>query len=930
MKTLTFLLAFITLSLFTFESYSQTYLISQGGTVTTCSGNFYDAGGPLGNYANNQDFTMTFKPQTSGAKIRFVFSSFALESHPSCNKDYFRIFDGENSSAPQLGSDYCGNNSPGTVTATNVTGALTFVFHSNASNVYSGWSASISCTIPANLGLWVGGTSVNWNTASNWYNNFVPLATTNITIPASAVYWPTYTGNMILGTTCSNITTDGASQLTITGNLTISANYSITINVNSSIYVAGSFTRNGTFNPGTGTVIFNGNAACSINGSSSTWTIFNDGFETNTGWTLSGEFQRDEPLGLGGQTGNPDPAIAYSGTYVLGVDLTGLGTYQGDYEKNLASRAYQAISPTINCSGYTSVSLNFRRWLGIKNNDKAYIDVSTNNGSTWTQVWTNTGTITESSWTPQTVSLAAADNQSQVKIRFCLGTTTNQQQYCGWNIDALQVTGTVSNQVGFYNLIVNTANAELVSNANVLVQNNATIKPDAYFTNSSGKVLGINGDALFEANSSGMASYIDNGSTNVIGDISVQQYVTSERWHMVSSPITDATINTYYDIYLKFYNEPTNTWTYLVLPTTIPMNTGQGYSAWASNGYSGTTTVTFQTSTGDLNNSDYYIDTLDYTSGAPLAGFNLLGNPYPCALNWNSSWPMTNLSGWMQIYDNGVYRGYNIDGTSYNGGTPFIPSTQGFWVRALGSGANITIPKSQRVHDSQAFYKNSAGQEFPMISLTSEINGMTDETRLIFSSQATSGFDPSFELAKFENVSEAPTLFTVLEGKDIAVNYLPQEYNDIKIQVGFRTGEEGLYKIASPTISNLPSDVHVYLEDIKEESVVELFENSTYEFAYSPLDDPYRFNLLFKDSRIGKDIPVNEINIYSFKNEVYIQMDGQQKAEVVIYDMMGQEIARNTSTSESQETIEIKSGAGYFLVKVQTGNQLVTKKVFIK
>jgi hypothetical protein len=937
MKTFYSILLLTMLYLVTIESYSQDYLISQGGTVTTCSGTFYDSGGWGGNYSNNEDYTMIFYPTTSGAKIQFTFTSFSVETHSNCNKDYLRIYNGETVAAPQLIGEYCGTASPGTITATGVSGALTFVFHSNNNTVRPGWSATISCSIPPNLGLWTGATSAAWNLTSNWYNNQVPASATNVTIPSSAPNWPTFTGNLTLGTTCNNITMDGLSELTVTGNLTIAAGTTLTSNANSIIHVGGNFVKNGTFNTGTSTVDFYGSSTSTITGSGATWTVLSDGFETNSGWTLTGEFQIAAPQGLGGGSGsnNPDPTAAFAGSNVLGVDLTGLGISLGNYEPNVGNRAYQAISPTYDFSGYTNVSLNFQRWLGVQNfnQDKAYIDLSIDNGNTWISppLFQNpAGGISETAWSLQTLNISGADNQSQVKIRFCIGTTNGVQQYCGWNIDDLQFTGSVSSQVTFYNLTVSKANTELISNAHITVLNDAVIKPDAYLTNSSGKALSVGADFLLEANGFGMASYIDNGTTSVSGMTSVQEYITSERWHLVSSPMTDATINTYYDVHLKFYNEPTNTWTYLVNPVTIPMNVAQGYSAWSSDSYLGTTTVTFSTFTGQLNNTEVTVDTLDYTVGAPLVGFNLMGNPYPCALNWNSNWPMTNFSGWMQIYDNGVYRGYNIDGTSYNGGTPIIPSTQGFWVRALGSDASITIPLSQRVHNSQDFYKDS-NVDFPMVSLTTEINGMTDETKLIFSPYATNGPDPLYELEKFENVSDAPTLFTISDGKNLAVNYLPEDYNNIIIPVGFKTSEEGLYQIKSPEILNLPANVHVYLEDIKEESIIELYENSYYEFSYSPLDEAHRFNLIFKDGYFGtEELTMNEINIYSFKNLVYIRMPQDQQAEIHIYDLMGKEILVSHNAGEVKNAIEINAGTGYYLVYVQTGDQFVTKKVFIK
>ena len=114
------------------------------GTVTTCMGNFYDSGGPSGSYQDNENFTMTFYPATSGAMMRFNFTSFDVESNATCNYDKLSIYNGEDASSTLIG-EYCGTNSPGMVTATNGSGALTFVFTSDGSVTKPGWVADISC-----------------------------------------------------------------------------------------------------------------------------------------------------------------------------------------------------------------------------------------------------------------------------------------------------------------------------------------------------------------------------------------------------------------------------------------------------------------------------------------------------------------------------------------------------------------------------------------------------------------------------------------------------------------------------------------------------------------------------------------------------------------------------------------------------------------
>ena len=184
--------------------------------VTTCSGNYYDPGGPSAAYGNNLDFTQTFYPAVTGNNIRVIFNSFALEANANCSYDYLKIYNGPNTSSPLLGT-WCGNNSPGTQTANNAAGALTFVFHSDNTITAAGWAATISC---------VGGASVN-NPAS--------LSATPVDPNQINLTWALNAGN-------DNII------------LAWSPTPSFGTPVNGTQYIAGSTL------PGGGTVLYNGNA----------------------------------------------------------------------------------------------------------------------------------------------------------------------------------------------------------------------------------------------------------------------------------------------------------------------------------------------------------------------------------------------------------------------------------------------------------------------------------------------------------------------------------------------------------------------------------------------------------------------------------------------------------------------------------------------
>src|SRR3989339_1016372 len=120
------------------------YRMNDGITHYVSGGNFYDSGGSGSGYTYSEDDTITFYPCGSACnKVRMAFSSFDLESQATCNYDWLKIYNGPSTSSPLIGT-YCGTSSPGTVTSTHSTGALTYVFHSDASVTAAGWAATIS------------------------------------------------------------------------------------------------------------------------------------------------------------------------------------------------------------------------------------------------------------------------------------------------------------------------------------------------------------------------------------------------------------------------------------------------------------------------------------------------------------------------------------------------------------------------------------------------------------------------------------------------------------------------------------------------------------------------------------------------------------------------------------------------------------------
>jgi len=126
---------------------------------------------------------------------------------------------------------------------------------------------------------WLGGTSTDWGTASNWCGG-VPTSSTDVTIPSGTTYSPTVSSGAVAKTVTIN---SGATLNGGTNTLTVSGN----------------FTNNGTFTAATGTVVFNASATISgtvafnnlttgVSLNLGTATTVNGTFQLNSGYSLSG------------------------------------------------------------------------------------------------------------------------------------------------------------------------------------------------------------------------------------------------------------------------------------------------------------------------------------------------------------------------------------------------------------------------------------------------------------------------------------------------------------------------------------------------------------------------------------------------------------------------------------------------------------------
>jgi hypothetical protein len=197
---------FLTLSLVLFAwiiSNAQTYLISDEGTVSTCTGTLYDSG-ENGDYSNSEDYTIIICSDNS-APLILDFTTFYTES-----SDHLTIYDGPNTSSTIIINNASGTTLQGE-TITSSGNCLTLVWDSDYSVVYGGFAANISCALPCqdfnvNVGtvtpaitnldsMWIDicvGESIDFNVVGDYPNNNTEYLQSDAT---TDFYWEVYDGD---------------------------------------------------------------------------------------------------------------------------------------------------------------------------------------------------------------------------------------------------------------------------------------------------------------------------------------------------------------------------------------------------------------------------------------------------------------------------------------------------------------------------------------------------------------------------------------------------------------------------------------------------------------------------------------------------------------------------------------------------------------
>jgi len=271
------------------------------------------------------------------------------------------------------------------------------------------------------------------------------------------------------------------------------------------------------------------------------------------------------------------------------------------------------------------------------------------------------------------------------------------------------------------------------------------------------------------------------------------------------------------------------------------------------------------TSTGNINYGPYtYADwyspspaNLAYTgsgtgagTNSAVRGFNMVGNPYPCSIDWNTAYSgsgitRTNVNPTIWVFNpvTSQYDTYITKSSSTGAATgkasKIIPSGQGFFVQAAPGTPSLVITESAKSAASQVTGSNlymgtpvqSAVQQ--SLSLKLSVDSLNyDDIVIGFSSTASANYNPAEDGGYIPGDGAAEGLSSLsADSVPLAINYLPlpkQTPQVIKLNVQGKLS--GLYTLQRTALDAIPQIYDIWLMDDYKKDSLDIRNNTTYAF----------------------------------------------------------------------------------------------------
>ena len=544
-------------------------------------------------------------------------------------------------------------------------------------------------------------------------------------------------------------------------------------------------------------------------------------------------------------------------------------------------------------------------------------------------------------------------------------------------------TSTSPNSTGSESIIVGSGSYSISATgssfANVQVNTGATFNIDAGKELSvSGRLVNNGGTINLNSDSNEFSSLIL--SNSAIGNVIYNRWVngipsnpTAEAndsnpgWDLIGSPLLNATVNgnsfaqNGSNYAFQPYNNTDNSWTPTTESGNISTSTAVGYSAATTSAG----TVAFTGSPSLAVNTDISI-TETISSGGTQ--WNLVSNPFPNYISLNgpantSSSSSSALLWYNSNGDNDVL-GYTDseeaiwywDGTDYitinssSTAKVWAAPGQAFFISSKAGGGTFSFRNGNIATAATVFANGgTSGDDFisgdtmdptsAELFLSIDNNNSIYHTEIYFNDNGTDQLDAGYDSRTFPSASNA--IYTRLIEDDEGINMSIQtlnfdEINNKVIPLGINSeaGEEAIISISHNTTN---TSTYVYLEDALEGTFTNLKETDFVITPDSDLQGVGRFFIHTTASTMSnEDASTNLLNVYKLDRNNFITVEGlsteSNQTNLKLYNILGKEVLSTTlANNTNTQTISTEGlSTGIYVIKLESGNDLLTKKLIIK
>lgn len=505
-------------------------------------------------------------------------------------------------------------------------------------------------------------------------------------------------------------------------------------------------------------------------------------------------------------------------------------------------------------------------------------------------------------------------------------------------------------------VIVTSGNVVFNSNHSLIVQNELKVTAGSLTFENNASLVQIND----VTNAVGVYSGGNTGSITYKRTTNPMRRFDFTYWSAPVSPQTLAGLSplTLYDKYMS-YNATSNTWS--ILNSSSSMIPGKGYIIRGPQTFDMVFPQIFNGSFNGVPNNG--------TITTPIAGpnnLNLIGNPYPSALNadlflsnplnsaildptiylWTHNTPVTGNN-----YSSSDYAVYNyLGGTGttaapsgvtggFNNNVPNgkIASGQSFFIKGLASG-NATFLNSMRVvGNNNQFFKmsqasNNVSDQNHRIWL--DVKNEQDDykqTLIGYSPNASNKLDRGYD-AEIINSETAVSLYSIAENALLSIQGRSMPFNDSdEVDLGFSTKTLGRFTISLQNFEGLFLNQDIFLKDNKLNKVINLKKES-----YSFISDKGVFNDRFVlgyrnifSALKNKEIASNDIIIFKPNQDLYIDSGNVIIQKIRVFDVRGRMLLEKEDISATQTTINVGSSNQVLLIEITTKDGIVITKKYV-